>query len=355
LKRLKQILLCPISFLYGIVVFVRNKCFDFKLLKSTSFKLPIISIGNLSVGGSGKTPHTEYLIRLLNQNTTTLSRGYKRKTKGYVLASETSTSFDIGDEPLQLYQKFKNIAVAVCEDRVEGVKKILESKPNPQAILLDDAFQHRAIKPGFNILITDFNNLFTNDYLMPSGRLREWRCGYKRADVIIVSKTPQNTPKNILTKISKDIHPTKRQNLYFSCVRYSNLTHFNQSKKIKIDTYSKKIDVLLFTGIANPTPLFSHIKKTYQSVDHLKFSDHHNFNKTDIEKIKNCYNKINSNNKIIITTEKDIMRLSLPEILESIQDLPIYYIPIEIDFISSDDKVSFDKQILDYVNSNTGN
>lgn len=348
-------MLAPISFLYGFIIFIRNKCFDFKLLKSTSFKLPIISIGNLSVGGSGKTPHIEYLIRLLNQNTTTLSRGYKRKTKGYVLASETSTSFDIGDEPLQLYQKFKNIAVVVCEDRVKGVKKILQSKPNTKTILLDDAFQHRAIKPGFSILVTDFNNLFTNDYLMPSGRLREWRCGYKRADAIIVSKTPQNTSKNILTKISNKIRPTKNQNLYFSTIKYSKPTPYHQLGQAKVNTDLTQTDVLLFTGIANPIPLFSHIKKTYQSVDHLKFSDHHNFNKTDIEKIKNCYNKINSNNKIIITTEKDIMRLSLPEILESIQDLPIYYIPIEIDFISSEEKINFDKQILDYVNSNTRN
>ena len=348
-------MLAPISFLFGIVIFIRNKCFDINILKSTSFKLPIISIGNLSVGGNGKTPHTEYLIRLLNQNTTTLSRGYKRKTKGYVLASETSTSFDIGDEPLQLYQKFKDIAVAVCENRVEGVNKILKSKPNTKTILLDDAFQHRAIKPGFSILVTDFNNLFINDYLMPSGRLREWRCGYKRADVIIVSKTPQNTPKNTLTKISNEIRPTKNQSLYFSTIKYSKLTPFNQPEQAKINTDLTQTDVLLFTGIANPTPLYSYIKKTYQSVNYLKFSDHHNFNKTDIEKIKNCYNKINSNNKIIITTEKDIMRLSLPEILESIQDLPIYYIPIEIDFISNDDKVSFDKQILDYVNSNTRN
>ena len=286
---------------------------------------------------------------------TTLSRGYKRKTSGFILASETSTSSDIGDEPLQLFKKFNQINVAVCEDRIEGVKEILKYKPNTNSILLDDAFQHRAIKAGLNILVTDFNNLFTNDYLIPSGRLREWRKGYKRADIIIVSKTPFNTEPDILNNVIKEINPKAHQKIYFSYIKYSELTHFKNSKKQKNKFILQETSALLITGIANSTPLFNHLKKSCQSIDHIEFSDHHNFTKIDIEKIKNRYLQINSDNKIIITTEKDIMRLSLPEILKDIQDLPIYYIPIEIDFLNSEDKRNFDKQILDYVSSNTGN
>ena len=356
MKFLLQIILSPISLLYGIIILVRNKFYDWKVTSQTSFKIPTIVVGNLSVGGSGKTPLTEYLIRLLsNTELTTLSRGYKRKTSGFILASKTSTSHEIGDEPLQLFQKFNFINVAVCEDRVKGVTEILKSKPNTKVILLDDAFQHRAIRPGLNILVTDFNNLFTKDYLIPSGRLREWRKGYKRADIIIVSKTPINTNTNILKEIAKDINPKNYQKLYFSYIKYSESKHYVNSIKQENTLAKKETDVLLITGIAKPSPLLCHLKNEYKTVEHIKFPDHHNFTKTDIEKIKNHFNKVNSNNKIIITTEKDIMRLSLPEILKDIQDLPIYYVPIKIDFFSSEDKVNFDKQILDYVSSNTGN
>ncbi|MDF1671886.1 MAG: tetraacyldisaccharide 4'-kinase [Vicingaceae bacterium] len=356
MKSLLQIILSPISLLYGITILVRNKLYDWKVTSQTSFKVPTIAIGNLSVGGSGKTPLTEYLIRLLsNLELTTLSRGYKRKTSGFILASKTSTSQEIGDEPLQLYQKFNSINVAVCEDRVKGATEILKLKPNTKVILLDDAFQHRAIKPGLNILVTDFNNIFTNDYLMPSGRLREWREGYKRADIIIVSKTPINTNKNTLKKIAKDINPKAYQKLYFSNIKYSESKHYENSKKLDKTLVSKETDALLISGIAKPLPLLNHIKNEYKSVGHIKFPDHHDFTKTDVEKIKNRFVNINSDNKIIITTEKDIMRLSLPEILKDIQDIPIYYVPIKIDFFSSEDKANFDKQILDYVSSNTGN
>lgn len=342
--------------MYGIIILVRNKLFDWEIISQTSFNIPTIVIGNLSVGGSGKTPLTEYLIRLLsNKEITTLSRGYKRKTSGFILASKTSTSYEIGDEPLQLYRKFNSLNVAVCENRVKGVSEILKSKPSTKVILLDDAFQHRAIKPGLNILVTDFNNLFTNDYLMPSGRLREWRKGYKRADIIIVSKTPANTNTHTLKEIKEDINPNTYQKLYFSHIKYSEPKHYVGSKKENNPITKKETNALLITGIAKPTPLLNHLTKEYKTLEHLKFPDHHNFTKTDIEKIKNRYNKINSDNKIIITTEKDIMRLSLPEILKDIQDIPIYYVPIKIDFLNSEDKVNFDKQILNYVSSNTGN
>lgn len=330
--------------------------FDWKVISKTSFSIPTIVVGNLSVGGSGKTPLIEYLIEVLsNMELTTLSRGYKRKTSGFILASNTSTSAEIGDEPLQLYQKFNSINVAVCENRVKGVFEILNSKPNTKVILLDDAFQHRAIKAGLNILVTDFNNLFINDFLMPSGRLREWRKGYKRADIIIVSKTPINTNKNRLSEIRNDINLKKYQKLYFSYIKYSEPKHFKNSRKQDSLKSKKETNVLLITGIAKPQPLLSQLTKEYKTVDHMRFSDHHNFSKADIEKIKTRYNKIISDNKIIITTEKDIMRLSLPEILKDIQDIPIYYIPIKIDFFSSEDKMNFDKQILNYVSSNTRN
>lgn len=339
--------------MYKAITYTRNKLYDLNILKATSFKVPIISLGNLSVGGTGKTPHIEYLIRLLkNKKIYTLSRGYKRKTHGFIIANSQSTSSEIGDEPLQFYKKFKDIKVAVCEKRTEGVKKILDKEHDTDIILLDDAFQHRRITPGLQILITDFDNLFYHDYLLPSGRLRESRSGYKRAQIIIVSKTPFNATKEELNNIKKQIKPTNIQKVFFTGISYTDTIPFTTSAKEinqKIDT---KTRVLLATGIGNSKPLKSFLEQNYNSIVELKFPDHHNYTKTDIEKIKNEFKGINGNNKIIITTEKDIMRLSLPENFKNIQDLPIFFIPINVEFLDEESKNNFDQQILDYVNSN---
>lgn len=340
--------------MYGLITLSRNKLYDWNIFKSTSFNTAIISVGNLSVGGTGKTPHIEYLINLLSQNwaIATLSRGYKRKTKGYLLADENSTSELIGDEPQQYNLKYKFLNVAVCEDRVLGVKKILKDIPNTKIILLDDAYQHRSITPGVNILITDFNNLFYKDCLIPSGRLREKRFGYKRADIIIVSKSPKNIDENEMKSIQKYINPLPNQTIFFSSINYTSIKHFTPSQAKKIDLIDKNTSILLVTGIAKPKALHQYLIKYYNRVEQLPFADHHNYNKTDIKNIKNIFFKLKEENKIIITTEKDIMRLSLPEILSEIKDIPIFYIPIEVEFIGKD-KERFDKQILEYVKRNT--
>ena len=357
MKFLLQILALPLTIVYGLIIFIRNKCYDWKLLNEKSFTTAIISIGNLSVGGTGKTPHIEYLIRLFNNysSTVVLSRGYKRKTKGFILADSKSTMSDIGDEPLQYKLKFDKLTVAVDEKRVHGVQEIINRKPKTNIILLDDAYQHRAIKPGLNILITDFNNLFFNDYLMPSGKLREWRFGYKRADIIIISKSPKKITNFEQKTIIQKINPTPSQKVYFSSIKYSELIPFTKSsKEFSLPENTSKIDIVLVSGIANPLPLINHLDHNFKSVQHIDFPDHHNFTNTDINKIKKIFSELNGNNKIIITTEKDIMRLSLPEISIQIEDIPVFYIPIEI-YIIGEGKKEFDKQILDYVETNTRN
>jgi len=348
-----KLLLQPLSILYGSILYIRNKLYDWSLFKSQQFKLPIISVGNLTLGGTGKTPHTEYLIRLLQDkhNLTTLSRGYKRKTKGFYLAQNNTTVSEIGDEPLQYKVKFNKINVAVDEKRVHGVQQILKKIPKTDLILLDDAFQHRAISPGMSILITEYNNLYIDDQVIPSGKLREWKKGSERADIIIVSKTPSNLTQSEKNKIYSKLKPKPYQKIYFSFTKYKLLTPFSKSAKDFKNKISKKSSILLLTGIAKPTPLFNSLKKEYSKINHVQFSDHHNYTNTDIELIIKKFKEINGNNKFIISTEKDIMRLSLPQILNQLQDIPIFYIPIEICF-HGNDKIEFDEQIIKYVSKN---
>jgi len=354
MKKIVSILLFPFSVTYGIILYIRNKFYDWNIFKSLHFNTPIISVGNLTLGGTGKTPHIEYLIRLLQKDykITTLSRGYKRKTKGFLLSNENSTVTDIGDEPLQYKLKFNDIKVAVDEDRVHGIRKIKKTHPETNLILLDDAYQHRAVKPGLNILITEYNNLYINDSVIPSGRLREWKTGSDRSDIIIVSKTDQNLSQSDKEKVKLDLKPKSHQKVYFSCIKYGEVTPFTiLAKNIVINT-TNDYSVLLLTGIAKPKPLFELISKQYKSVNHIQFSDHHHFKGSDITQIIKEFKKIKENNKFIISTEKDIMRLSLPEISKKLQRIPIFYIPIEIDFLGNDKK-EFDNQIIEYVTKNT--
>ncbi|MDG1477241.1 MAG: tetraacyldisaccharide 4'-kinase [Vicingaceae bacterium] len=346
-------LLSPLSVIYGTLMFIRNKLYDLKILKSKQFNLPIISVGNLTLGGTGKTPHTEYLIRLLQNkhNLTTLSRGYKRKTKGFYLAQNNTTVSEIGDEPLQYKVKFNKINVAVDEKRVHGVQQILKKIPKTNLIILDDAFQHRAISPGMNILITEYNNLYIDDYVIPSGRLREWKKGSERADIIIISKTHSNLTQLEKNKIYSKLKPKTYQKIYFSFIKYKPLTPFSKSAKDFKNKISKKSSILLLTGIAKPDRLFNSLKKEYSKINHIQFSDHHNYTNNDIELIIKKFKEIDGNNKFIISTEKDIMRLSLPQILNQLQDIPIFYIPIEICF-HGNDKIEFDEQIIKYVSKN---
>lgn len=337
---------------------VRNKFYDLNVFSSTNFKNVItINVGNLNIGGVGKTPHVTYLIRLLQSDykIAILSRGYKRTTKGFVLANQTSSYEDIGDEPLQYKKKFTNCIVAVDENRVSGVEQIKNQHPTTSVILLDDAFQHRAINPDINILVTDYTNLFIYDNVLPSGRLREPIFGYKRADIIIVSKCPIVLSPIDRRRIIEEINPKNYQTIYFSYVSYNQLIPYNTTAESYLNlTDSTNSSVMLLTGISNPSPLFYYLKSKFKVVEHMRFPDHYAFNESDIEALKTNFNSLIGNNKLIITTEKDLMRLSLPKISSLINELPIFYIPIEVTF-HGDDKKKFDEQITNYVRKNTKN
>lgn len=356
LRKTVFILLLPFSIVYGSILSIRNRLFDWKLIKSKTFETPVISVGNLNLGGIGKTPHIEYLIRLLQNdfNVATLSRGYKRTSKGFTLANNSSTVADIGDEPLQYFNKFQKIKVAVDEKRVNGINQLKNKFPNLNAILLDDAYQHRYVTPGINILATAYNNLYTNDYIVPAGRLREWKSGSKRADLIIVTKCPTLLSFEERNKIKNELKPKKHQPVFFSYLKYGPITPFTNICNQLNETIFKKYSVLLISAIANPKPLVTHIKSKFQEIEHIQYNDHHNFTEKDIEEIKSKFESLSDNNKLIITTEKDIMRLSLPPILKKIQNFPIYYIPIEICF-HGNDKEEFNTHILNYVKSDQGN
>jgi tetraacyldisaccharide 4'-kinase len=340
-------LLFPVSIIYGYITAVRNMLYDFNILKPGSYRLPVICVGNLSVGGTGKTPMVEYLIRLLkgDMHVATLSRGYKRRTKGFDLAEAASTIAEIGDEPKQFKTKFPEISVAVCENRCEGIDRLLEIQDNIGCILLDDAFQHRSIKAGLNILLTDFNHLYTNDYMLPTGTLREWRSGAKRADIIVVTKCPKTLSATGRKVITNGIAPLPSQNVFFSYMEYLPLQPMNNLARNNI----AKIDsVLLFSGIANVKPLEEYLQSLKYKVKSIHFSDHHNYSAYDLLTIKESFNNLAPGNNIILTTEKDVMRIQINEHLLTLKDFPVYYIPVIHDFFPCD-KEMFDKLITHYV------
>lgn len=337
-------LLLPFSGLYWLGTSIRNACYNTGLMRTTSFNLPIINVGNLSVGGTGKSPHVMYLIDLLKNErmVSTLSRGYGRKTKGFKVANYDSKVYDIGDEPLQFFRRFKNrVLIAVCEDRVYGVEKIIKNF-YPGIIILDDAFQHRRIKAGFNIVLTDFNQPYYNDYLLPAGDLRESRSGSKRADIIIVTKCPDSISSDKQAELLKGINLQSHQSLFFSKIVYDNIiiSHFNTMAHEQW----KDTNVVLVTGIAKPLPLVEFVEANFADVLHLEYPDHHNFKETEIDYICKRFNDTEGR-KIILTTEKDYMRLLEEASLK--QDL--FYLPIRIEL---NDKEKFNQTILDYVRKN---
>ncbi|WP_310554473.1 tetraacyldisaccharide 4'-kinase [Flavobacterium sp.] len=328
-------LLFPFAILYGCITGFRNFLYDKGIFKSYSFAIPVIAVGNLSVGGTGKTPQIEYLIRLLSDKykVSTLSRGYKRKSVGFVLADENATAEILGDEPFQFYKKFPNIQVAVDANRKNGIEQLLLQKNKPDIILLDDAFQHRRVKAGFYILLTTYNDLFTNDFIVPTGNLRESRVGSKRADVIVVTKSPNTLSDSEQIRIKKELKLKNNQQLYFSAIEYDNFV-INNEKEIELSQI-KDSDKLILAGIAKPESFFEYLKKDNDIV--MKFPDHHNFTENDIIDIKN-----KSKDKIIITTEKDYVRL-----VDKLNSKALYYLPIKSTFITKGNY--FDKTVLSYV------
>ena len=348
-----RLLLLPISFLYGVVTFLRNKLYDTGLLKSTGFDLPVISVGNITVGGTGKTPQIEYLVRLLQDSfrVVTLSRGYKRKTKGFHLANNTSTFQDIGDEPLQFSNKFPKISVAVDEKRVMGINKILDVLPETEIILLDDAFQHRSVVPGLNILLIRYSDIGERQYMMPSGYLREWRRGRNRADIIVVTKAPPVFSPIEARRITDIIKPFPYQKVYYSYIKYLEAQPFTDGAKdflLNVDNFSLQDNkVLLVTGIAQTSSLKFYLEKNSKQVLCSEFGDHHEFTMADLLRIINEFDEILSPKKIIITTEKDSMRLRDERLYPIIKDLPIFFIPIEVLIHHNED--SFDLTVNKYV------
>lgn len=344
LKSFRYILF-PFSIIYGSVIWIRNKLFDKKILRSAAFNFPIICIGNLAVGGTGKTPMAEYIIRLLEDKFTvaTLSRGYKRKTKGFAIADEKTADIDVGDEPMQLHKKFPGITVAVAEERVIGIPQLLYSKPATQVIILDDAFQHREVRAGLNILLTAYGNLFTRDFLLPAGDLRDVKASRKRAQVIVVTKCKSHLNEEERDKIIKEINPLPHQKIYFSKIEYSSPYHlFSKQKKF----LKPECNVLLVCGIADPAPLKEMLTSYVHTYELLLFRDHHIFNTDDLKEIKKHFSKIENENKIILTTEKDGVRLAKFE--KELEHLPIYVLPIAHQFLFGED-ITFEKQVIDFV------
>ncbi|HRG82907.1 MAG TPA: tetraacyldisaccharide 4'-kinase, partial [Chitinophagaceae bacterium] len=325
-----RILLFPFSLLYWLGIAVRNFLYDKQVLKSSSFGLPLICVGNLSVGGTGKSPMVEYLIRLLEHryHIATLSRGYKRKTKGYALAGPDTTALEIGDEPMQFHQKFPELPVAVGEERMVAIPQLLHDRPQTELIILDDAFQHRAVKAGLNILLTDYSNLFTRDFYLPTGDLRDLKSSYKRAEIIVVTKCKNGISAAEKEKIRNEIRPVNGQKLFFTGLEYGDPWHFTNGdpKPLKAET-----EVLLVTGIANPRPLKMMLEEKHKTYQMLQFPDHHIFTIDDWKEIIRKFGEIKAKDKIILTTEKDAVRLD--KFRQEASGVPLYVIPVRHQFL----------------------
>jgi len=354
-----KILLFPLSLMFGLAVRIRNYLYDNNILKPESFDVPIISIGNLAVGGTGKTPHTEYLVRLLSKkfNVAVLSRGYKRKTRGFILADEKSTASEIGDEPAQIKNKFPGLIVAVDANRAVAIRKITEKYPETDVIILDDAFQHRKVSPGLSILLTDFNNMFSRDYLMPFGRLREHRKNSRRADYILVSRSPTDLAPIDMRIIVGEIPPLSHQHLYFSSVVYKEPVPFFRETPEPLclsQIAETNRNVLLITGIVSSEYLYNYIAIYSKKIVHLDYHDHHNFTKKDLKEINKEFEKLTPGNRCIITTEKDAVRLKEIPGITDLSDKGIYYIPIGVSILN-DDSEEFNNFITEYVTTNRSN
>lgn len=340
-------LLIPFSLIYGAIIWIRNWMYDKKMLESASLNFPVICVGNLAVGGTGKTPMVEYLIRLLKKDfkVATLSRGYKRKTKGFGIAEEDTTALEIGDEPMQFYKKFPEVTVAVGEERLVAIPQILQERPGTELIILDDAFQHRSVQAGLNILLTEYKDLYTRDLPLPAGDLRDVRASAKRAQIIVVTKCTQHLSEKERQDIIEEIDPKPYQKVFFTAIQYGKPYHLFLKKEMDV---SGDTDILLVCGIANPSPLKEFLAKHFRSYDMLRFSDHHIFNTDDLNEIKKQFEKIKSTSKIILTTEKDGVRMKKFE--NDLVDFPLYVIPIQHHFLF-DEGESFNREVLDFIKS----
>lgn len=347
-----RLLLWPFSVLYGLIIVLRNKAYDWGILKSQGFDFPIIVVGNLAIGGTGKSPMTEYLIRMLkvNYKVATLSRGYGRKTKGFLLVGINDDPIKVGDEPLQFKKKYQAITVAVCEDRVEGVRKL---KDNHDVIILDDAYQHRALKPGFSILLVEYKSLFQPKILLPAGNFRDTFNQKKRANLIVISKSPENLSEGEKQKALKHLNANSDQKVLFAYLKYGQAYLLNKKESysrnpVSINQYST---VLAVTGIADPSLLIKYLEAQVNKVYLLNYPDHHQYTESDIRRIANKLDAINGDNKVIVTTEKDAQRLGVSVLSDFIQPLTILVLPVETAFEENDKRI-LTKEVVNYCNSN---
>lgn len=342
--------LLPLSWLYGLIIYIRNKFFDWGILKHEEFDIPVICIGNVTVGGTGKTPHTEYLVKLLQSKyrVGVLSRGYKRKSKGFVLATTETTSREIGDESFQIKQKFPDAIVAVDGNRRRGIKRMFDLENPPQIILLDDAFQHRYVKPSYTIILSDFNRPVYEDTLLPAGRLREPAASLSNANIIIVTKCPTDLQPIDYRIISHDINAFPYQGLYFTSLTYKGLkpVFTGENKDLSLDNLKGKY-VLLVTGIASPTMIINKLSEYTSKVEVMTYPDHHSFKSKDIKHITDKFRNIGSEDKLIIVTEKDATRLVLRDDIENDIKQQLYYLPIEVSFLDKENE--FKDKILKHV------
>lgn len=359
----KNILLVPFSWLYKAGVFFYHSLYDLKILKSYRPDVHTICVGNLSVGGTGKSPMVEYLLRLLTSavplsfeeelgvrssdgppklHAAVISRGYKRKTKGFLLAGENTAASDIGDEPMQFHKKFPGVAVAVGEERAPAIEQLLKQRPGINVIILDDAYQHRAVTAGFNILLTDYNNIFTGDGYLPAGTLRDLKSNYKHADVIVVTKCDERLGNTDRQRIIDNIRPLTHQQVFFTAIDYGSIYNvFNNEHRELKDVK----EVVLVTGIANPGPLLDYLKRFNLQVRHLSFPDHYNFSEKDIGDILGTYQSPGVENKVILTTEKDAVRLMEWKRLHGV---PVFALPVQHRFLFGEGH-AFDDHIKNYL------
>lgn len=349
--------LLPLSWLYGIGVRIRNWMFDIGLKKSRSFDIPVISVGNLTVGGSGKTPHVEYLVRLLKDKVkvAVLSRGYKRKSKGYVLAGKQTKMQEIGDEPYQMKNKFGDIYVAVDKDRCHGIEQLTGNKEtnDTDVILLDDAFQHRHVKPGINILLVDYHRLIIYDKLLPAGRLREPLSGKNRADIVIVTKCPKDMKPMDFRVIMRAMNLYPYQKLFFTTLKYGSLIPVYCGEKRRLESIGKDENIMLLTGIASPEQMVTDLKPYTENIVQMNFPDHHQFTPKDINRINEEFAGMPPP-KIIITTEKDNTRLFGMEGLSEEVRHSLFILPVEVCFMQEQEEM-FNEKIIGYVRKNSRN
>lgn len=351
---LRYLIFRPLSLIYGAVVFIRNFMFDHRFLKSQKFPIPVICVGNITVGGTGKTPHVEYIASLLSDamSTAVVSRGYMRSGKGFRIVSPDDKADITGDEPLQIAQRLQNVTVAVDADRADGIRRVMAMVPPVKAVVLDDGYQHRSVRAGLNILLTDYGRLMTRDYLMPYGRLRENIRGTSRADVIIITKTPADISPREKETISKEIAPLPHQHLFFTTLEYGKITPVFKSEVAESDNIiTPETGILLITGIANPEPLMNYLNKMSVNIKHMSFRDHHKFSESDIRSICKEWEALEQKDKMIITTEKDSVRLKdFPNFTPPFKN-ELFYIPVRIKFI--DNEGCFIKIITDYAGKNS--